>query len=633
MHKILPLLLLVPRFLLAQECALMFPEVQTMGLQSRVDVDLDEVEVQTLPLVFHIVHTGAGEENNISDAQILSQVEVLNEEFEDSKVQFCLAARDPEGNPTNGITRYDASWNEEYVLEGVSNNGANSSGWDHGDMMEESGCWNPDEYINYYVVSEINGNNGGNGIQGFAYLGPTGDCRDGVVCMYNVTGDEGVVKLGRELGFTGVHEIGHHLSLYHTFSNTNSCTSETDCATQGDRVCDTPATLANQSGCNSPECEGALVENFMDYTPESCKESFTVGQSERMHLQLQTLRTGLVDNASCDPVVDYDVRPGMAYYQQEWCAPYQDIWVDVINQGTQPQSWVEVSLFCNGEEYTQTLTDMGVGVESVLFEGVYVDGAQMFEVQTLPAVEEYVDNNYASYPIENSQGDLMRVEVATDVWANETAWTIYDEEGEVLTGDSGYPLGVATYEYETCIFDGCYDVVITDTNGDGFCSIDFTGDGVCDVGDGYLLATVGQDTLLFTGVGAIFDTYEGSFCNTLPACELDYDGNGTVGNGDILVMLSYMGCDFCPVDPNQDGIVNIQDLLYMLWNVGDCPVEQDLSIGTYKTFFETPQQLLPVGKPRIYDMAGRQVEKPFDQLARGVYILKWKGYTKKVFVQ
>ena len=212
----------------------------------------------------------------------MAHVDVLNEEFLDSKIQFCLAVRDPEGNPTNGITRYDASWNEEYLYEGVSNNGANSSGWDHGDMMEESGCWNPSEYINYYVVSEINGNDGGNGIQGFAYLGPTGDCRDGVVCMYNVTGNEGAVKPGRELGFTGVHEIGHHLSLYHTFSITTSCTSETNCETQGDLVCDTPSTLANQAGCNSPTCEGALMENFMDYTPESCKESFTVGQAERM---------------------------------------------------------------------------------------------------------------------------------------------------------------------------------------------------------------------------------------------------------------------------------------------------------------------------------------------------------------
>ena len=275
---------------------------------------------------------------------------------------------------------------------------------------------------------------------------------------------------------------------------------------------------------------------------------------------------------------------------------------------------------------------MAIGVQDVVFEGVYVDGAQMFEVQTLTPLDDFLDNDYASYPIETLQGDLMHIEVRTDTWANETAWTIYDDAGDVLTGDSGYPIGVETYSYETCIFEGCYDVVITDSNGDGFCSIDFNDDGICDIGGGSFLATIGQDTLLFTGESAIFSTYEGSFCNTLPQCELDYDGNGVVGNGDILVMLSYMGCTFCPVDPNQDGTVNVYDLLYMLWNVGDCPVEQDFSVGTYTPFFD-PQQIDPIGKPRIYDMTGRKVEKPFDQLARGVYILKWKGYPKKVFVQ
>ena len=54
----------------------------------------------------------------------------------------------------------------------------------------------------------------------------------------------------------------------------------------------------------------------MDYRGESCKESFTIGQSERMHEQLQTLRTELVDNLSCVPVVDYDVTPLTALYQE-----------------------------------------------------------------------------------------------------------------------------------------------------------------------------------------------------------------------------------------------------------------------------------------------------------------------------
>ena len=628
-HPLLLLLLFSCRIAMAQEeCLEMMPRI--MGLESvRSYVDLEDVEVQTLPLVFHIVHTGSTEDNNISNEQVLSQVEALNEEFADSKIQFCMAARDPEGNPTNGINRYDASWNDEYMADGVSS--GLGPGWSDSQMKAASGCWNPDQYINFYVVSEINGNNAGNGVQGYAYLGPTNDCRDGIVCLYNTTGTEGVLKPGRTLGFTGVHEAGHYLSLYHTFSNSNDCV-ETNCETQGDQVCDTPPTLSN-TACTNPSCPDALTDNFMDYTLESCKESFTVGQAERMHECLLTQRSGLLDNLACVPLVTYDVTPGQAYYQETWCTPYQDIWVDVINQGTETQDWVEVQLYCNGDQYIEVLFNMEPGVQSVLFEGVYVDGAQMFEVQTMSMQEEYTENDYAWYNISTTDGDYMHIEVKTDTWANETSWNLYDEDGFIVTGDQGYPIGVNTYEYDVCVYEGCYEVVIEDSNGDGFCSIDFDNNGICDIGEGYLLATIGPDTVFYTGQGAIFDTYQQEFCNTLPACELDYDGNGVVGNGDILVMLSYMGCTFCPVDPNQDGIVNVYDLLYMLWNVGDCPVEQDFSVGTYKTFFDTPQQFLPVGKPRIYDITGRKVEKPFDELPTGVYILKWKGYTKKVFVQ
>ena len=616
----------------AQECALLMSDsINTMGLTKRsVAVDLDEVEIATLPIVFHVVHTGAGTENNISDEQVLSQLLVLNEEFEDSKIQFCIAARDPDGNPTTGITRYNASWNQEYSLDGVSN--GSGSGWSDQQMKAASGCWNPDEYLNYYVVSEINGNDGGNGIQGYAYLGPTNDCRDGVVVLYNATGTVEEIKPGRTLGFTGVHEVGHYLSLWHTFSNSDDCI-ESNCETQGDQVCDTPVTLSNTS-CTSASCPDALLENFMDYTVESCKESFTVGQSERMHEQLQTLRTELTDNLSCVPVVDFDATVGYAYYQEDWCAPFQDIWVDVVNQGSQPLSFVEVTLFCSGEEYSEVIFDMSPGSEDVLFEDVLVDGAQMFEVQVSSNLDQYPDNDYASFPLSVAEGDLMSITVATDVWGNETSWEILDENGEQIIADSDYPIQEATYEYEVCVYEGCYELVINDLNGDGFCSFDFNNDGVCDFGDGYFLATIGLDTVFYTGEGAIFSTYTQQFCNTLPACELDYDGNGTIGNGDVLVMLSYFGCvEACPYAPNQDGMVNVQDLLYMLWNVGDCPVEEDLSLGTYKAFFEPAQQFLPSGNPKIYDMTGRKVNRPFDQLPQGVYILKWKGHTKKVFVQ
>jgi hypothetical protein len=618
----------------AQECSMLMPDnVKVMGLSQRsVAVDLDEVETVTLPIVFHIVHTGSTSEANVSDEQILSQLDVLNEEFEDSKIQFCLAVRDPDGNPTNGITRTDMSYNNDYLVDGISN--GQGVGADQFQVKYDSGCWNPDEYLNYYVVSEINGNDGGNGVQGFAYLGPTNDCRDGVVCLYNVTGTVGILKPGRTLGFTGVHEVGHYLSLYHTFSNSNDCI-ETNCETQGDQVCDTPPTQTN-TGCDNPVCPDALTENFMDYTVESCKESFTVGQAERMHEQLQTVRSGLVDNLSCVPVVDYDVTPLTALYQETWCTPYQDIWIDVVNQGTLPIEMVEVQLYCSGNEYIEYIYDVQPGVQSVLFQHVLVDGASQFEVQTISDQDQYADNDYAWWPISSENGELMQIFVDTDTWANETNWAIYDSSGEEIIGDGGYPIQSGPYAYEVCVYNGCYDVVITDSNGDGFCSIDFGNDGTCDIGSEGITATVNGDTVFATGFGAEFSVWEETFCVDIDPCPLDFDGNGTVGNGDIIYMVGEWGCQGdCETDPNNDGIVDVFDLLYILAEIGDeCPVEQDLSIGMLKDLTVISSDgVFGGGPPQIFDMTGRQVRGPVDELATGVYILKWGRATKKVFVQ
>jgi hypothetical protein len=335
--------------------------------------------------------------------------------------------------------------------------------------------------------------------------------------------------------------------------------------------------------------------------------------------------------------MQYDAAPTLATYQQQWCTPNQDIWIQVKNFGSDMIDMVDVQLYCNGIQYNAEVFDLIPNVgQDVLFEDVYVDGAQMFEVQVVGEQNDYLENDYASWPIETTSGALMSVVVSTDTWANETDWVIYDSAGEILIADGNYPLGQATYIYEACIYDECYDVVITDTNGDGFCAFDFGNDGICDFGGEGMTATVGNDTVFTTGFGASFDVWETSFCNTLPSCPLDFDGSGTIGNGDVLIMLSNYGCEgVCDYDVNNDGNVNVFDLLDMLASQGDCPVEQDFSIGTYKDLVvgDSDGFSWPSGPPRIYDILGREIDKPFDQLATGVYILRWKRVTRKVFVQ
>ena len=123
---ILAALWLVPFVSDSQECVVLYPEVRTMGFADR---DLGSEEEKTLPIVFHIMHTGQaiGEGANITDEQIIETLSEANKMFRkepgsvgdgegaDTKIDFCLAQRDPDGNPTTGVTRHDLSDIPVYV--------------------------------------------------------------------------------------------------------------------------------------------------------------------------------------------------------------------------------------------------------------------------------------------------------------------------------------------------------------------------------------------------------------------------------------------------------------------------------------------------------------------------------------
>lgn len=86
------------------------------------------------------------------------------------------------------------------------------------------------------------------------------------------------------LGRTTTHELGHYFNLNHTFG---SC--GTNCATTGDKVCDTPAVLDETYECpevgSVPGCvsgQNALTMNYMDYVDDACMYMFTQGQATRM---------------------------------------------------------------------------------------------------------------------------------------------------------------------------------------------------------------------------------------------------------------------------------------------------------------------------------------------------------------
>ena len=239
-----------------------------------------------IPVVVHVIHNGGTE--NISEAQIQSQIQILNEDFGkisgtngdgngvDMKIRYCLAKIDPDGNCTNGIVRLETPLADHKTYQRAT--------------LKELSFWDNTKYLNMYVVKSITGNVGGYA----SFPGGPAD-EDGIVVRHNLFGNTG--SASSSLGRTTTHEIGHWFGLYHTFNN--SC--GTDTCTDGDFICDTPPVFEPNFACpaNTNSCDNDFpdlndqIENYLDYTNDACKSVFTAGQKERANATLSAIRTNI----------------------------------------------------------------------------------------------------------------------------------------------------------------------------------------------------------------------------------------------------------------------------------------------------------------------------------------------------
>ena len=279
-------------------------------------------EVYKVPVVIHIMHLGEsiGSGTNISDEQIQSGMQQLNDAFRntiglgiDMGIEFHLAIQDPTGASTNGIVRYNASEIPNYLNNGVA------IGVDPGAdeiAVKASSKWPNGQYYNIWIVSEIGGNDGGFGTQGYAYFPGTSANYDGTIIQHTAWGDEnGTANTWNNLGVTMVHEMGHALGLYHTFhvqsegdTTLNGCPSNNDCSSQGDLCCDTdPHFVSESHSCDTTEINpctgeplGNIVRNYMDYSSQECQILFTPDQRDRMRAALEGTRKGLLLSRALD---------------------------------------------------------------------------------------------------------------------------------------------------------------------------------------------------------------------------------------------------------------------------------------------------------------------------------------------
>lgn len=276
------------------------------------NANAQERVVYTIPVVVHVVYANSAQ--NISDAQINSQIDVLNEDYRannsdisgvpsvwnsliaDCEIEFALAERTPDGQETDGITRTETSvsnWNGSDNVKFDSQGGKNA--------------WPANKYLNIWVC------NIGSGLLGYAYQPGISASLDGLVIGYRYFGTEGNISPTYNLGRTATHEIGHYFNLDHLWGpggNNTNCSAS-------DFVSDTPVQEAPNYGCTnfpSVSCSngpnGDMFNNFMDYGDDDCLFFFTNGQKSRMLAALNGPRASLKTSNGLTP-------PTVGIYENE----------------------------------------------------------------------------------------------------------------------------------------------------------------------------------------------------------------------------------------------------------------------------------------------------------------------------
>jgi hypothetical protein len=241
-----------------------------------------ELKLAKIKVAVHVVYKEPSQ--NVSDAQINSQIKVLN-------LDFRAKNTDRKKTPSvwNGLV---ADSQVEFTLYKVTRTQTTRSsfGTDDGVKRASSGGvapLNPSRYLNIWVCP-LEG-----GLLGYAQFPGGPKSTDGVVINYRAFGTTGTAQAPFNKGRTATHEVGHYLNLRHIWGDTEDCTGS-------DLVADTPncagpnfekPTFPKVSCNNGPN--GDMFMNYMDYVDDTAMFMFTPQQVARMRTALDGPRKGL----------------------------------------------------------------------------------------------------------------------------------------------------------------------------------------------------------------------------------------------------------------------------------------------------------------------------------------------------
>ena len=466
----------------------------------------------SIPVVFHVLYNTPTQ--NISDAQIESQLVVMNNDFNrtnldafqvpsyfDSivasmQINFCLAKRTPDNNPSTGIIRKNTNISS-FSLYDTSI---------HYSSLGGSDAWDTKRYLNIWIT------NIDSGVLGWAQFPDAGSkYTDGIVIDYRHFGTIGTAVAPYNLGRTTTHELGHYFNLFHLWGD-NYCGN--------DLVNDTPKQEEANYGCKihpSVSCNnnGDMFMNFMDYTDDACMNSFTIGQRNRVWSSINNYRSDLINQIGCDQIIntfsDASIEILYPINLIEGCSNPIYPEVKIKNNSTDNLYTATIKYKVNSSNYKYQYWNGNLSPQqstTILLSGIPISGNSHIINAEIIAPNNTTDLNTSDNTdvklFQTSTGTSININLITDNYAEENSWILFDENNNIIDSDDSL-VNNKHHIYNYCLKDACYKLVVNDTEGDGFC---------CDYGNGYLSVNKELDNIELASLTTFSFTDTIEFCVT-----------------------------------------------------------------------------------------------------------------------
>lgn len=438
--------------------------------------------ILTIPVIVHVIYNTSNPQENISSAQVQSQIDVLNEDF-----------RRLNGDVGGVPSEFSAADIEiEFTLSQVTRTASSRSSWGTNDAMKRSSQGgvdpiDPANNLNMWVC------NIGGGILGYVQFPGGNPATDGVVVspQYFGSSDKGsgfFLSAPFDKGRTTTHEVGHYLNLRHIWGD-GGCSVD-------DFVQDTPVAGGPNYGCpnypsrscsNNGGFSSDQFMNYMDYVDDACMFMFSEGQKVRMDAIFAPggPREGLgTVSGGCElPAPAGLAASGITDngFTLTWNAVAGAISYDVNIDGNITN--------VPSTSYSATGLDPGTTYST----SVRARCSSSAGVFSSPLAVSTTGSNCKTAPV--------TLTLVLDNYPSETSWSLV-KDGTTVASGSGYTTNGQTITETFDFGDGNYEFVITDSFGDGIC---------CAYGNGsYTLEDAGSNII---GSGGAFGASESiSYC-------------------------------------------------------------------------------------------------------------------------